>query len=56
MAAGDWIDAMRRFIPPEERLYSWWSYRARDWDDADNAMASIETAKAEAREAEETRF
>lgn len=35
MAAGDWIDAMRRFVPPEERLYSWWSYRARDWDDAD---------------------
>ena len=35
MAAGDWIDAMRRFVPPEEHLYSWWSYRARDWDDAD---------------------
>jgi exodeoxyribonuclease-3 len=35
MAAGDWIDAMRRFVPPEESLYSWWSYRARDWDDAD---------------------
>jgi exodeoxyribonuclease-3 len=27
-----WIDAVRRFIPPEEHLYSWWSYRARDWD------------------------
>ena len=20
-----------RIIPPEQRLYSWWSYRARDW-------------------------
>ena len=29
--AGRFIDAVRRFIPPEERLYSWWSYRARDW-------------------------
>jgi exodeoxyribonuclease-3 len=27
----DWVDAVRRFIPPEEKLYSWWSYRARDW-------------------------
>jgi exodeoxyribonuclease III len=25
------IDAVRHFIPPEQRLYSWWSYRARDW-------------------------
>lgn len=30
-AAHDWVDAMRRFVPPEERLYTWWSYRARDW-------------------------
>jgi len=30
-----WVDAVRRFIPPEEKLYSWWSYRARDWDAAD---------------------
>ena len=29
------VDAVRRFIPPEEKLYSWWSYRARDWDAAD---------------------
>ena len=35
MAAHDWIDAVRVFVPPEERLYSWWSYRARDWEDAD---------------------
>lgn len=31
MASHDWIDAMRHFIPESERLYSWWSYRARDW-------------------------
>ena len=31
----DWIDAVRTVIPPEERLYTWWSYRARDWSAAD---------------------
>jgi exodeoxyribonuclease III len=30
-AAHGWIDAVRRFIPPERRLFTWWSYRARDW-------------------------
>ena len=30
-----WIDAVRHFIPADETLYSWWSYRARDWDAAD---------------------
>jgi len=34
-AAGAWVDAVRRFIPPEVRLYSWWSYRARDWAASD---------------------
>jgi exodeoxyribonuclease-3 len=34
-AAGGWVDAVRRFIPPEEKLYSWWSYRARDWAASD---------------------
>ena len=33
-AAGKWIDITRQDIP-EGRLYSWWSYRARDWDSAD---------------------
>ncbi|PQO21947.1 exodeoxyribonuclease III [Rhodobacteraceae bacterium WD3A24] len=32
--AGGWVDVTRRDIP-EGRLYSWWSYRARDWDAAD---------------------
>lgn len=31
----DWVDAIRYFIPPENKLYSWWSYRARDWEKAD---------------------
>lgn len=32
--AGGWIDVTRKDIP-EGQLYSWWSYRARDWDAAD---------------------
>lgn len=34
-ATRPWIDAVRHFIPPSERLYSWWSYRARDWAASD---------------------
>jgi exodeoxyribonuclease-3 len=30
--SGGWIDAMREFVPPQEKLYSWWSYRNRDWN------------------------
>ncbi len=32
--AGRWVDVTRADIP-EGLLYSWWSYRARDWDEAD---------------------
>ncbi|PYG30533.1 exodeoxyribonuclease III [Pelagimonas varians] len=32
--AGDWVDITRKDIP-EGLLYSWWSYRAKDWDAAD---------------------
>ena len=28
---GKWVDIMREFVPLEEKLYSWWSYRNRDW-------------------------
>ena len=35
MESHDWVDAVRRFIPPEQKLYSWWSYRARDWSASD---------------------
>ena len=31
----DWIDAVREFVPPEQKIYSWWSYRAKDWLAAD---------------------
>ncbi len=31
-AAGPWVDVLRHFVPPEERLYTWWSYRAHDWE------------------------
>ncbi len=34
-ASHDWIDVMRQFVPPIEKLYSWWSYRAKDWEAAD---------------------
>jgi exodeoxyribonuclease III len=33
--AGSFVDAVRHIIPPERRLYSWWSYRARDWEASD---------------------
>lgn len=26
-----WVDAVRQFVPEQEKLYSWWSYRNRDW-------------------------
>ena len=35
MAAGAWVDAMRRIVPVEEKLYTWWSYRSPDWIAAD---------------------
>ncbi|RAI57151.1 exodeoxyribonuclease III [Roseicella frigidaeris] len=35
MQAGAWHDALRHFVPPEEKLYTWWSYRARDWEASD---------------------
>jgi exodeoxyribonuclease-3 len=25
------VDAMRHFVPPDQKLYTWWSYRNRDW-------------------------
>lgn len=33
--AGKWIDTVRGIIPADQKLYSWWSYRAADWDAAD---------------------
>lgn len=34
-AAHQWDDIARRFVPQSEKLYSWWSYRARDWAASD---------------------
>lgn len=33
-AAGGWTDVSRA-LAPQGKLYSWWSYRARDWEAAD---------------------
>jgi len=29
---GEWIDVMREFVPHNDKLYSWWSYRNRNWE------------------------
>jgi exodeoxyribonuclease-3 len=34
-AALDWTDATRHFIAENEKVYSWWSYRASDWEASD---------------------
>jgi exodeoxyribonuclease-3 len=30
-AAHDWVDLGRRFVPPPERCFTWWSYRSPDF-------------------------
>ena len=35
LAAFEWTDTTRHFIPPDEKIYSWWSYRAADWEASD---------------------
>jgi exodeoxyribonuclease-3 len=32
--AGKWVDVMRNHVPADQKLYTWWSYRARDWQAA----------------------
>jgi exodeoxyribonuclease-3 len=34
-AAGDWVDLARQFVDPSQKLYTWWSYRAQDWEASD---------------------
>jgi exodeoxyribonuclease-3 len=34
-ASFDWSDVTRSFVPHDEKIYSWWSYRARDWEASD---------------------
>lgn len=31
LAAYEWIDVAREIIPDEEKVYTWWSYRAQNW-------------------------
>ena len=31
-AAHGWVDLGRQFVPAPKRLYTWWSYRAKDWE------------------------
>lgn len=51
-ASHDWVDLGRHFIPAPERLYTWWSYRAKDWTVGDRGRrldhmwASPEVAQA----------
>jgi exodeoxyribonuclease-3 len=32
IASGEWVDVMRAITPHDEKLYSWWSYRNRNWE------------------------
>lgn len=34
-AAGGFVDAVRHFVPADQKLYTWWSYRNRDWAASD---------------------
>ena len=33
--AGGWVDLMRLNVPDDQKLYTWWSYRAQDWAASD---------------------
>jgi exodeoxyribonuclease III len=33
--SGAWFDVLRAFVPEPAKLYTWWSYRAQDWEAAD---------------------
>lgn len=30
-----WVDVVRKHVPHDQKIYSWWSYRARDWQASD---------------------
>jgi exodeoxyribonuclease III len=34
-SAFDWIDVTRSFVPQNQKIYSWWSYRNQDWKKSD---------------------
>ena len=29
--AGNFIDGIRQFISPPKNIFTWWSYRSKDW-------------------------
>ena len=31
LRAGSWVDVARERIPLDQKVYTWWSYRAADW-------------------------
>lgn len=33
--AFEWTDVTREFVPHDQKIYSWWSYRAMDWEASD---------------------
>jgi exodeoxyribonuclease-3 len=33
--AFEWNDVTRQFVPEDQKIYSWWSYRAADWQASD---------------------
>lgn len=35
VSRGGWLDLMREAVDPSQKLYTWWSYRAKDWAAAD---------------------
>lgn len=35
MVLGGWVDLVREFIPEPKKVYTWWSYRAKDWMSSD---------------------
>jgi len=32
ISSGEWVDVMREITPHDQKLYSWWSYRNRNWE------------------------
>jgi exodeoxyribonuclease-3 len=30
-----WVDLVRKHVPYDTKIYSWWSYRAKDWEKSD---------------------
>ena len=33
--SGGWIDLTRHHVPADQKVYTWWSYRARNWAEVD---------------------